>query len=104
MADNGFWRDKFFYVVLILCIGSWGWATFLFFANLGILNGHCAEAKADMTALELKDETNKKEIQVEIKDMLEKINNGFQAVATNVASLQTEVINLKEVVKKKNGR
>ena len=87
--NNGkFYKDKFFYVVLVLCIGSWGWATFLGLANLSALNGHCAEAKAETSALKSemigRDETMLKEITQEFKE----INNALSELKTDVKYLR----------------
>lgn len=73
MSQNSFYRDKFFYIILLLLIGSFGWTTFTGWGLTQAISDHCKDAdrktediRKDYT---LRDEIILKEIQAEFKEI-----------------------------------
>ena len=88
--DNGkFWKEKFFYIVLLLLIGSFGWATFIGMAAGQGLSAQAKETKQDIT-----------DLRCEISAKLDKIIDVTTNIKTDIASARTQIeVNTKRLEK-----
>jgi len=113
--NNGFYRDKFFYVVLLLLIGSFGWTTFV---GWGLAQSIAStDTKAQILAQDTRDkaealikeneekalalahynEEQRKEIRNEIKMVCEKQQSTNEKTATVLERILTKL----EIIEKK---
>lgn len=80
MGDSKFLRGIFW----ALLIGSFGWATTIGAMSLAALNGHCTEAKAEMSAV-------KSEMVARDELMLKEITKEFKEINITLADIKNDV-------------
>ncbi len=91
MSDgNGKFLRGVFWALLI---GSFGWATTMGAMNLAALNGHCAEAKIEMTSV-------KSEMITRDELMLKEITKEFKEINSSLIELKTDIKYVRKEIQK----
>ena len=99
---NGFYREKFFYIVLLLVVGSFGWATFVGWGLAQAISTTDAKAQALIKDAEVKAETlaktnrdiateMRKEYSARDEAIIEKMGQQFAVVTQKLTEISTDV-------------
>jgi hypothetical protein len=80
--NSGFYKDKFFYIIILLVIGSFGWTTFV-----GVSSAQAIGA-------------SKKEYIERDEAMMKSVGEKFEGIASTLSELKTDIKYIKQEVKK----
>lgn len=100
--NNKFYKEKFFYIVLLLLIGSFGWSTTVLFISMKSVSANENKRVEDNKVLSIDiaegDKENQKvfllafkEIQAEYKKDSKEINDKLNILITDVAVMKKEI-------------